>query len=418
MNKDGMSSAASRATAACLVEGGVVITPDEVIPDGVVAIVGERIGFVGRRSDFEVLEAAWLQEQAASLTRVDAKGRYVVPGYVDVHIHGGGGKDALDATPEAIRTVARTHGRHGTTSFLVTTATSSPDNLLEAARATVAVMRQQTEATAQESRQEADVIGMHLEGPYLSGARKGAQNEAFLRDMDPAELERLLEVLGPAFRMMTVAPERPHGLEAIRWLVEHGVVASIGHTQATYEQAKAAVALGAQHATHTYNAMTGLHHRDPGTVGAVTTSPGVVCELIADGIHVHPGAMRVLYELKGARRLALVTDAVAGMGMPEGEYQLAGKQVFLRDGAVRLADGTLAGSALSMEKAVANMVSRVGVPLPEAIRMATLTPAESVGVQDRKGSLAVGKDADLLLLSSDLTVERSMVRGQWLVWDE
>jgi N-acetylglucosamine-6-phosphate deacetylase len=407
--------------ASWLIQGGTVITAEEVIPAGVVLVEGEKITFVGKKGDLDPVRAAAAKE-------VDATRFYVVPGYVDVHIHGGGGLDALDGTVEALACIARAHALHGTTSFLVTPAAAPAEELYKAARATKAIMEKQARrpaaaavaATAEPEVAEefeadgADVVGMHLEGPFLARSRKGAQNESFIRPVDEEELQNLLDLLGPVFRMMTIAPEEEKGLLGIRWLVEQGIVASIGHTDATYEQTKAAIALGADHATHTFNAMRGLHHRDPGTVGAVMSSPGVYCELIADGIHVHPGAMRVLYDAKGPDRLVLVTDAVSAMGMPDGVYELAHKKVIVKDGAARLETGELAGSTLGMARAVANMVRFVGVSPLEAVRMGSLTPARSVGIADRKGSLAAGKDADLLLLDSDLNVVRTMIRGAWL----
>jgi len=407
--------------ASWLIHGGTVITAEEVIPAGVVLVEGEKITFVGKEGDFDPVRAVAAKE-------VDATRFYVVPGYVDVHIHGGGGLDALDGTVEALAGIARAHALHGTTSLLVTPATAPAEELYKVARVTKAIMEKQARrpaaaavaATAEPGVAEefeadgADVVGMHLEGPFLARSRKGAQNESFIRQVDEEELENLLDILGPAFRMMTIAPEEEKGLLGIRWLVERGITASIGHTDATYEQTKAAIALGANHATHTFNAMRGLHHRDPGTVGAVMSSPGVYCELIADGIHVHPGAMRVLYEAKGPDRLALVTDSLSAMGMPEGVYELAHKKVIVKDGSARLETGELAGSTLGMGRAVANMVRFAGVSLLEAVRMGSLTPARSVGIADRKGSLAAGKDADLLLLDSDLNVVRTMIRGAWL----
>ncbi|MBE3577222.1 MAG: N-acetylglucosamine-6-phosphate deacetylase [Limnochordales bacterium] len=403
-----------------LIQGGTVVTAEEVIPAGVVLVEGEKIAFVGKREDLDPAQVVGAKE-------VDATRFYVVPGFVDVHIHGGGGCDALDGTVEALTCIARTHALSGTTSFLATTATASAEELYRAARAVRAVMEKQARrdaepqaatsgaaAAAEFEAEGADVVGMHLEGPYLAPSRKGAQNESFIRPVDEEELQNLLDILGPAFRMMTIAPEMENGHLGIQWLVERGITASIGHTDATYEQTKAAIALGASHATHTFNAMRGLHHRDPGTVGAVLTSPGVYCELIADGIHVHPGAMRVLYEVKGPDRLVLVTDSLSATGMPEGVYELAHKKVIVKDGSARLETGELAGSTLGMGRAVANMVKLVGVSLLEAVRMGSLTPARSVGIADRKGSLTPGKDADLLLLDSDLNVVRTMIRGAWL----
>lgn len=386
------------------IQGGTVITPEETIPNGTVVVEGEKIVYVGSREDApsELLTGAELVEAGAYT---------IVPGYVDVHVHGGGGADALDGTPEAIMTVARAHARQGTTSFLVTAATASAEDFRRTARSVLEVMQAQAAGGAPAA---ADVVGMHLEGPFLAPSRKGAQNEKFIRAVDERELEELLALLGPSFRMMTVAPDAPGGLAGIRWLVRHGIVASIGHTDASFELTKAAVALGANHATHTFNAMRGLHHRDPGTVGAVLTSPGVFCELIADGIHVHPGAMRLVYEAKGADRLVLVTDALSAMGRPDGTYELAGKTVVVKGGVARLETGELAGSTLSMGQAVANLVRRVGVSLAEAVRAASLTPARSIGLDDRKGSLAPGKDADLLLLNPELAVARVMIRGTWL----
>ena len=324
----------------------------------------------------------------------------IVPGFIDVHVHGGNGADFMDATDDAVSRVRRFHATEGTTALAATTLSASRQHLHEAVITLARALR----------RDGAEICGIHLEGPYISVARAGAQDAASIR---PAEIHELAVLLAeaPQLRwMMTVAPE----IEGVRPLIEHfrdRILFSIGHTAADYADCVAALGWGASHFTHLFNAMTGLEHRRPGAVGAALTSVDATAELIADGIHVHPAVLRIA-ALAMPHRIALVTDAIRACGMPDGKYRLYEHEVTVADGAARLDDGTLAGSVLTMRCAVQNMVELAGLPLELVLPLATEVPARILGVADRKGKLAPGYDADIVILTGRFDVEATYLRGE------
>jgi N-acetylglucosamine-6-phosphate deacetylase len=324
----------------------------------------------------------------------------IVPGFIDVHVHGGNGADFMDATGDAISRVTRFHASEGTTALAATTLSASRQHLHEA----VTTIARSWRAGG------AAICGIHLEGPYISVARAGAQDVASIRPAEILELAALLAE-GPRLRwMMTVAPE----IEGARALIEHfrdRILFSIGHTAADYADCVAALGWGASHFTHLFNAMTGLEHRRPGAVGAALTSVDATAELIADGIHVHPAVLRIA-ALAMPHRIALVTDAVRACGMPEGTYKLYEHEITIADGAARLADGTLAGSVLTMRCAVQNMVELAGLPLELVLPLATEVPARILGIGDRKGKLAPGYDADIVVLTDRFEIAATYLRGQ------
>ena len=325
----------------------------------------------------------------------------VVPGFVDVHVHGGDGADFMDAHDDAADRILRFHAKHGTTALAATTLSASRGDLHAAVENIVRVIPQADGA---------EIVGVHLEGPFINEARAGAQDRASIR---PADIHEVAALIAQAPRLrwiLTVAPE----LEGTRALIEHfrdRVLFSIGHTAADHAGAVAALAWGAQHFTHLYNAMSGLHHRDPGVVGAALTSVDATAELIADGIHVHPAALRVA-ALAMPHRIALVTDAMRACGLAEGNYKLYEYEVTVSDGAARLADGTLAGSVLTMDAAVKNMIELAGLPVDTVIPMATEVPARIAAVGTRKGRIERRYDADLVVMNERFEVERVWTRGQ------
>lgn len=399
-----------------LIRGGTVITPDETIEDGTVVLYNGRIAYVGPEDSVpEFITSSNGTDVCApgDLPVVDAAGGYIAPGYIDIHVHGGGGEDTMNASVDALTVMAKAHAAHGTTGFLPTTMTAPHEQVVAAARTVKECMG----LSAGDDWQGARVLGMHMEGPYINPSMIGAQNPAFVRPADISELEELYGILGDGFRLITLAPEQPGADAAIEWLVERNIAIAMGHTAATYEQALWALNRGVRQATHSYNAMTGLHHRKPGVVGAILTDSRLKGQLIADGIHVHPAAMKILAQAKGAEGVCLITDAMEAMGMPDGQYKLGGQTVILKNNECRLESGSLAGSVLTMDRAVAIMVSDVGVELPVAVRMASLTPAESVGLADERGSLTVGKWADVVVLDQDLRCRKTFVEGR-LVFDK
>jgi N-acetylglucosamine-6-phosphate deacetylase len=325
----------------------------------------------------------------------------LAPGFVDVHVHGGAGFDFMDADVASNRRICAFHARHGTVALAATT--------LSASRAAVrAAVGAAAEVAAAPWRGEARIAAVHLEGPYLNPERAGAQDPQQLRDADRGEVEDWLAAAPELPFLMTIAPEVPGALDLVAALSRR-VRFSIGHTTASHEVALAALASGARHFTHLFNAMPPLHHRNPGVVGAALAAAEATVELVADGLHVHPLLLAACARLMG-ERVALVTDAMRGCGMPPGTYQLGGLEVKVEEGTARLADGTLAGSLLTMAGAVRTMV-RAGVPLARVLPLASTVPAGLLGLPG-KGRIAAGADADLVELDEDLRVVRTWIAGE------
>ena len=346
-------------------------------------------------------QIADVREPVRRPTNAEPVAGVILPGFIDVHVHGGAGADFMDATDEAAAAVTEFHARNGTTCMAATTLASSREDLHAAIRAIARNTRRP---------RAAEICAVHLEGPYISLHRAGAQDVASIRPADIHELAALIDEAPELHWMMTVAPE----IEGARGLIEHFrdlVLFSIGHTAANYGEAVNALEWGARHFTHLFNAMTGLNHREPGVVGAALVSAKATAELIADGIHVHPAVLRIATMLM-PKRIALVTDAVRACGMPEGSYKLYGRDIRVTSGAVRLADGTIAGSTLTMQRAVQNMVELAGLPLEMVVPLATEVPARILGARERKGKLAAGFDADVVVLTEKFEVERVLVRGE------
>lgn len=380
-----------------IITNGTIVT-DRLIPNGTIVVIGDKILYVGDEIEGQrILKAA----DKNVFKIIDARGGYIAPGLIDVHIHGSDGVDLMDGKEESIRTVARYVVKYGVVGFLPSTVTASPEK-------TRKVSQLISDFVGRDD--EAEVLGIHLEGPYINEKRKGAQYGPEIRQADLDELENLYTILGDKLRLVTLAPEVPKGLEAVDWLVDRGITVSIGHSDATYEQAVEGFQRGISHGTHTFNGMRGLHHREPGVVGAILATPGIYAELIADLVHVHPGAIRVLLASKDVNEIVLITDAVQATGLPDGEYVLGDQRIFVKEGAARLAEGNLAGSTLNLLQAVRNMVEVLGLSLPDAFRMASLNPAKSIGVEN-KGWIQEGNDADFVIMSPDFEVYMTIIGG-------
>ncbi|WP_420121950.1 N-acetylglucosamine-6-phosphate deacetylase [Nakamurella sp.] len=330
----------------------------------------------------------------------------IVPGFVDMHVHGGGGGAFPEATVAASKAAVELHRRHGTTTMIASLVTAFPDEL-----------RRQVEVLSEQV-QEGLVAGIHLEGPWLSGRRCGAHDPAALRDPDAAELERVLAAGRGTIRMVTLAPERDGGPAAIRRIVDAGAVAAVGHTDATYEQALAAIDAGATVATHLFNAMRPVHHREPGPVIALLEDPRVTVEMITDGVHLHPALYRDVTAKVGADRVGLVTDAMAAAGMADGAYRLGALDVDVRDGVARVSGtDTIAGSTATMDQVFRFAVTNSGRPRAEAlttaVRQSSVNPARVLGLADP--TLVPGAVADLVVLDEGLAVTGVLHRGAWTI---
>ena len=334
--------------------------------------------------------------------QIDARGATLMPGFVDLHVHGGNGHDAMDASPEGLRVMARFYAQHGVTSFLATTWTASRE-------ATLAVLETIAGVTGSITG-GATLLGAHLEGPYLNPAKCGAQDVRMIRRASQSEAKEFLDT--GCIRLIALAPEYPENLWLIDACSHRGITVAAGHTAAGYEEMRVAVQHGLSQVTHCFNGMQGFGHRDLGTVGAAMAIPELDCELIADNIHVHPAAQKILLDVKGLNRVILVTDAIRAAGLPDGEYAFGDRNVSLRSGAVRLPDGSLAGSVLTMEKALGNLCRAAGKSIEAAWQISSLNAARAIGIASTKGSLEIGKDADMVLLDEEHKVILTVVEGR------
>jgi len=349
---------------------------------------------------------------------MDARGAFVAPGFIDIHIHGAAGSDTMDATPSALARMAEFVSSHGVTGFLPTVMSSPIEQMLAATRAAAQAARvdaQPHNACSRHGRTQAgaQILGINVEGPFLNPEFKGAQPEEGIASPDPAILKRILEAGGGHVRVMTIAPEMPGAVDIVRELAAQGVLVSVGHSGASYDDIQSAIEAGLRHVTHTYNGMRGLHHRQPGVVGAALVHSELTCEVIADGIHVHPAAVKLVARAKGLGGTVLMTDAMRAAGLPDGHYELGGQHVIVTSGAARLDTGVLAGSTLTADAAVRNMVEFAGIPLYAAISMASSTPARLIGLSGRKGRIEPEMDADIVLLDAEtLQVRATLVMGE------
>jgi N-acetylglucosamine-6-phosphate deacetylase len=375
---------------------GTIVTPFQLLQDKMVIIEKGKIVTITDpdKKSFTV----------KNIEVIEAQDKFLVPGFIDTHVHGGGGADIMDGEYESIKQIALTHSRFGTTVFLPTTMTMSKEKIIKSLQS---VNEAKTKGTG-----TAEILGVHLEGPYINPEKKGAQKEEDIKGFSIEEFLEFNQASGNLIRLVTIAPEIPGAIEFIHWLHRQGIIVSAGHTNATYQQMQEAIKAGLTHITHLFNAMRGLHHREPGVVGAALTEPGLTTEVIADGIHIHPIILKMIHQMKGAGKVILVTDAMKATGLPEGIYDLGGQKVMVKGEQAKLEDDTLAGSVLTMNKAVHNMVTKAGIPLPEAVQMASYNPAKLLGIADKKGTLEPGKDADIVILNKNFETELTMVSGQ------
>ncbi|MFF5091437.1 N-acetylglucosamine-6-phosphate deacetylase [Streptomyces niveus] len=387
--------------------GARVVLPTGVVENGRVRVEAGRIASVGGEADQGVPVASVGGDAgrgSSDASVLDLTGHWVVPGFVDMHNHGGGGASFTSGGVDEVLKGVRTHQEHGTTTLVASTVTGEMDFLAQRA------------GFLSELVEQGDLAGIHFEGPFISPCRKGAHSEALLRDPDPAEVRKLLDAARGTARMVTLATELPGGIDSVRLLVEHGVIAAIGHTDATYEQTVEAIDAGATVATHLFNAMPPLGHRAPGPIAALLEDERVTVELINDGTHLHPAALELAFHRAGADRVAFITDAMDAAGFGDGVYQLGPLEVEVKDGVARLAvGGSIAGSTLTLDTAFKRAATIDRLPVTDIVRAISANPAKLLGVYDRVGSLEPGKDADLVILDADFAIAGVLRRGEWVV---
>ena len=380
---------------------GNIITPFKIIPGGTVFVTGDTITAVSEKN-IEVQDAI----------DIDAKGNYISPGFIDIHVHGGGGHDFMDGSEEAFLKIAETHARYGTTAMLPTTLTSDKEDLLQTLELYEQANKKNTRG--------AQFIGMHLEGPYISVNQRGAQDPRYIRDPDPKEYKEILE-RSSSIKRWSAAPELKGAIEFGKYVTSKGVLAAVAHTDAIYEEVLEAFENGYTLATHLYSAMSGVTRRNAFRYAGVIESAYLLdemdVEIIADGVHLPAPLLKLVYKIKGADRTALITDAMRAAGMPEGESVLGslknGLKVLVEDGVAKLPDrSSFAGSVATADRLVRTMIRMASVPLIDAVSMITKTPARIMKVENKKGSLAEGKDADIVIFDEDINIKMTMVKGK------
>ncbi|MFF2847035.1 N-acetylglucosamine-6-phosphate deacetylase [Streptomyces sp. NPDC058001] len=372
--------------------GARVVLPSGIVPDGRLIVDGTRIADPGPGDARDGTPA------------LDLSGHWLVPGFVDTHNHGGGGASFTNGTVDDILRGVHTHRLHGTTTLVASTVTGEMDALAQRA------------GLLSELAEQGDIAGIHFEGPFISPCRKGAHAEALLRDPDPAEVRKLVDAARGRARMVTLATELPGGIDSVRLLAEHGVIAAIGHTDATYEQTVEAIDAGATVATHLFNAMPVLGHRSPGPIAALLEDERVTVELINDGTHLHPAALELAFHHAGAGRVAFITDAMDAAGFGDGRYLLGPLEVEVTHGVARLVEGgSIAGSTLTLDRAFQRAVTVDRLPVEDVVRAISANPAKLLGLDATVGSLEPGKDADLVVLDADFEVKGVMRKGAWIV---
>ncbi|MDL5202307.1 N-acetylglucosamine-6-phosphate deacetylase [Streptomyces sp. ALI-76-A] len=371
-----------------VLSGANVVLPTGTVEDGRVSVEGTRI-------------TGTAPENARV---VNVEGHWLVPGFVDLHNHGGGGASFTSGTVDDVLKGIHTHRLHGTTTLVASTVTGDMDFLAQRA------------GLLSELAEQGDIAGIHFEGPFISPCRKGAHAESLLRDPDPAEVRKLVDAARGQARMVTLATELPGGIDSVRLLAEHGVIAAIGHTDATYEQTAEAIEAGATVATHLFNAMPALGHRSPGPIAALLEDERVTVELINDGTHLHPASLQLAFHHAGAGRVAFITDAMDAAGFGDGRYLLGPLEVEVSEGVARLVEGgSIAGSTLTLDRAFQRAVTIDRLPVEDVVAALSANPARLLGMDDTVGSLEPGKHADLVLLDTDFALKGVMRRGEWVV---
>jgi N-acetylglucosamine-6-phosphate deacetylase len=379
-----------------IVTAARLVTPVEWIEAPVVVIEDGHIASLASRSAMEIPAGR----------RLDFQDLILAPGFIDIHIHGGAGRDAMEANDSALTQIERQLAKHGVTAYLPTTVTASQENTLKALDGLGKLI-----GTASKNQGRAVPLGIHLEGPFISHEKRGVHPPQNLLPPSPQALDRFWQASAGNIRMMTIAPELPGAAETIRHARALGVHSSLGHSNATYKEAQSGISAGAGHATHTFNAMRPLDHRDPGILGAVLENDELTADIIADGIHVHPSVVKLFLRAKGTDRAILITDAISATDMPDGIYNLGGLEVQVSNGRCEY-QGKLAGSVLTLDQAIRNVMSFAGLQLQQAAKLATLNPAQRLGISDQRGLLTAGRRADLVVLTPEGQVAQTIIGGE------
>ncbi|WP_130805972.1 N-acetylglucosamine-6-phosphate deacetylase [Senegalia massiliensis] len=367
-----------------------IYTEDNILEDGYIIINHGKIEKISKQNDEKV-------------NVIDVGELKVIPGLIDLHIHGANGYDVMDADYNSLDNISKYLAENGVTSFLATTLTAPMEKIEKAIENVV--------KSKDKGLTGAEVLGTYLEGPYLTEEHKGAHPVNFMRELKLDEIKKLIEVSKDTLKVVTIAPEKENSEEIIKYLKEKGIETSIGHTNATYEQTIDAIKNGAQIGVHTFNGMTGLHHREPGVVGAIMDSEDIYAELIADNIHVNPAVMRILYRLKKNDKLYLISDCMRAGGLEDGEYSLGELKVNVKNSIARTEYGSLAGSTLKIKNGVKNIKKATGIDLYEAIRLASIIPAKAIGIDDKVGSIKQNKKANITIIDDEFNIYMTIVEG-------
>jgi N-acetylglucosamine-6-phosphate deacetylase len=374
------------------IENGEVYRPFEM-PEGTVIVVdGNKVTYVGPK---EV-------RYPANTEIIDASDRMVTPGFIDMHIHGCAGFDVTEGRNGFLEEMSRFLARHGVTSFLPAVVSTTKKRMIRA----IENVRE-----AQEKKKRANVLGLYLEGPYLNVEKAGAQNPQYIRNPNITEVKEVLDAAEKTVKVVALAPEKTNAIQVIEELKNRGIVASAAHTNASYHEMLLAIEAGLSHVTHVFNAMRDFNGQEIGAVGAALLHEELTTELIADGVHVHPAAIKMLVKMKGYDKVVLISDAISATGLPDGRYELGGLEILVNNGISTLPSGVLAGSTLTLDRAVKNMIELANVPVSEALKMATLNPARVLRLRT-KGEIKEGADADIAILDRNFNVQSVMIHGK------